>query len=70
LGAQRKGREGQRNILVLNRSCADLHAEITELFADRPDIEIIVDRRRGKGGMVQIPLSRRRPRSGQGNKPV
>ena len=67
---QREGQDGRRNILVLSRSCADLYEEIAELFADRPEIEVIVDRRRGKGGMLPIPLSRRRPRSGPGSKPA
>ncbi len=44
--------------LVLNRSCADLYDEIAELFADRPHIEVIVDRRRGKEEMGGIPASR------------
>ena len=66
----RDGQEGRRNILVLNRSCADLYAEIAELFANRTDVEVIVDRRRGKGGMIPIPLWQRRARSRGGNKPV
>ena len=45
------------NYLVLNRSCAELYDEIAELFADRPHIEVIVDRRRGKGEMRAIPAS-------------
>lgn len=46
--------------LVLNRSCADLYGEIAELFADRPSIEVVVDRRRGQEGMAEIPPGRRR----------
>ncbi len=66
----REGQAGRRNILVLSRSCADLFQEIAELFADRTDIEVIVDRRRGKGGMIPIPLWQRHARSRDGNKPV
>jgi hypothetical protein len=66
----REGKEGRKSYLVLNRSCADLHAELTELFANRTDIEVIVDRRRGKGGMIPIPLWQRRARSRGGYKPV
>jgi hypothetical protein len=67
----REGQEGRRNLLVLNRSCADLYEEIAGLFADRPDIEVIVDRRRGRGGMLPIPLSRKtRARPGGGNRVV
>lgn len=65
-----EGQEGRKNYLVLNRSCADLYAEIAELFANRTDVEVIVDRRRGKGGMIPIPLWQRRARSRGGNKPV
>jgi hypothetical protein len=46
--------------LVLSRSCADLYEEIAELFADRPSIEVVVDRRRGLDGMREIPVGRRR----------
>lgn len=56
--------------MVLNRSCADLYEEIAELFADRTEIEVVVDRRRGRGGMIPIPLSRHRARAGRGTKPV
>jgi hypothetical protein len=71
LRQQREEQERQRNILVLNRSCADLYAEIAELFADRPDIEVVVDRRWGRGGMIPIPLWRRPPTwSGGGNRVV
>lgn len=66
----RGGQEGRKNYLVLNRSCADLYPEIAELFADRTDIEVVVDRRRGKGGMIPIPLWQRRARSRGGSKPV
>lgn len=65
-----EGEEGRKNYLVLNRSCADLYGEIAELFSNRADIEVIVDRRRGKGGMIPIPLWQRRTRSHGGNKPV
>jgi hypothetical protein len=43
---------------VLNRSCADLYDQIAELFAGRPDIQVVVDRRWGKGRMATIPASR------------
>ncbi len=66
----REGQEGRKNYLVLNRSCADLYGEIAELFANRTDIEVVVDRRRGKGGMIPIPLWQRHARSRDGNKPV
>ncbi len=56
----REGQEGRRNILVLSRSCADLYQEIAELFADRPSIEVVVDRRRGLDGMTEIPAGRKR----------
>jgi len=56
----RVGQEGRRNILVLSRSCADLYEEIAELFADRPSIEVVVDRRRGLDGMTEIPAARKR----------
>jgi len=55
----RDGQEGRRNILVLNRSCADLYAEIAELFADRPFIEVVVDRRRGIDRMTEIPAAKK-----------
>jgi len=51
----RNGQEQQTNYLVLSRSCGDLCAEITALFADRPDIKVVVDRRRGPGEMPEIP---------------
>jgi len=54
----RQGQEREMHYLVLNRSCADLYDEIAELFADRPHIEVIVDRRRGKEQMGSIPASR------------
>ncbi len=56
----REGQAGRRNILVLSRSCADLFQEIAELFADRPSIEVVVDRRRGLDGMTEIPAARKR----------
>jgi hypothetical protein len=52
--------------LVLNRSCADLYDEIAELFADRPYIKVVMDRRRGKNGMAEIPASQK-PRARQGH---
>src|SRR5574341_897684 len=51
----REGQEGRRNILVLSRSCADLYEEVAELFADRPSIEVVVDRRWSGGGLAGIP---------------
>jgi hypothetical protein len=51
----RNGQEQQANYLVLSRSCGDLYAEIAALFADRPDIKVVVDRRRGPGEMPEIP---------------
>jgi hypothetical protein len=54
----------------LNRSCADLYKEIAEALEDRPDIKVVVDRRRGKGRMTEIPSSKRRrgrTRKGQVN---
>lgn len=56
----RDGQEGRRNILVLNRSCAELYEEIAELFADRPFIEVVVDRRRGRDRMTEIPAAKKR----------
>jgi len=56
----RDGQAGRRNILVLNRSCADLFEEIAKLFADRPSIEVVVDRRRGLEGMTEIPAAKKR----------
>ena len=50
----RRGQEHGTHYLVLNRSCADLYDEVAELFADRPYIEVVVDRRRGKRGMPVI----------------
>ena len=52
------GGEQRAYYLVLNRSCADLYDEIAELFADRPYIKVIVDRRRGKNGMAELQASR------------
>ncbi len=54
-----RGQGQGTHYLVLNRSCADLYDQIVELFADRLDIEVVVDRRRGKGGMATIPSSER-----------
>jgi len=56
----REGQERERHYLVLSRSCADLYEEIAELFADRPSIEVVVDRRRGLDGMPEIPAARKR----------
>ncbi len=54
----RRGQEREMNYLVLNRSCADLYDKIAELFADCAHIEVIVDRRQGKGRMETIRTSR------------
>ena len=56
----RPGQGGGAYYLVLNRSCADLYDEIAELFADRLSIEVIVDRRRGRNGMAEIPAGKGR----------
>jgi hypothetical protein len=32
--------------LVLCRACAELYAEIAALFSERPDVVVVVDRRR------------------------
>jgi hypothetical protein len=61
----RRGQEQGTYYLVLNRSCADLYDEVAELFADRLYIEVVVDRRRGKRGMPEIPASQR-PRARKG----
>ena len=51
---------------VLNRSCADLSGKIAELFADRLCIEVVVDRRKGKERMAELPPGRwRLPRRTQ-----
>ncbi len=69
----REPRPGQGNgpyYLVLNRSCADLYEEIAKVFEDRPYIKVVVDRRRGKGRMTEIPSGERRgarTRKGQAN---
>ena len=55
----RRGEGQGAYYLVLNRSCADLYDEIAELFANRPYIRVVVDRRRGKSGMAEIPASER-----------
>ena len=62
----RRGQEQGTYHLVLNRSCADLYDEIAELFANRPYIKVVVDRRRGRNGMAEIPTSGM-PRSRQGH---
>jgi len=51
--------------LVISRSCAYLYDEIAKLFADRPDIKVVVDRRRGKGRMAEIPGLKDRRRRGR-----
>jgi hypothetical protein len=56
----RPGQEKDSNYLVLNRSCADLYEKIAEVFENQPEINVVVDRRRGTGGMTEIPSSRRR----------
>lgn len=68
----REPREGQENeeqgihYLVLNRSCADLYEAIAKLFAGRPYIKVIVDRRQGKGQMEEIVPSGLRLTMGRG----
>lgn len=57
---KRRKRDQGTYYLVLSRSCADLHKEIAELFADRPYIKIVVDRRKGEDGMKEIPAGKRR----------
>ncbi len=56
-----RGQGQGTHYLVLNRSCADLYDQIVALFAERLDIdiEVVVDRRRGKGGMATIPSPER-----------
>lgn len=47
--------------LVLNRSWADLYDEVAGLFAGRPDIRVVVDRRRKDrvdGDRVLLPRGR------------
>ncbi len=59
----REPRIGQQDgtyYLVLNRSCADLYEEIAEVFEDRPYAKVVVDLRRGKGRMTEIPSGERR----------
>jgi hypothetical protein len=55
----RDGQERRADYLVLNRSCADLYDEVASLFTERPDIEVVLDRRRGKGKMAAIPVPKR-----------
>jgi hypothetical protein len=57
---KRRKREQDTYCLVLSRSCADLYEEIAELFADRPYIKVVVDRREGEEGMTEIPVKERR----------
>jgi hypothetical protein len=67
---KRRKREQDTYCLVLSRSCADLYEEIAELFADRPYIKVVVDRREGKDGMTEIPAGKKRgarTRKGQAN---
>ena len=60
-------REAKVHYLVISRSCADLYEELTRLFADRPDIKVIVDRRQGLGRMAEIPnVQKRKGRKGTG----
>ena len=33
--------------MVISRTCADLYDELVDLFKDRPDIKVILDRRLG-----------------------
>lgn len=54
------GRELKVHYLVISRSCADLYEEIARLFADHPDIKVIVDRRRGPTRMKEIPKAKGR----------
>ena len=64
------GQGSGASYLVLNRSCADLYDEIAELFAERLSIEVMEDRRRGRGRMARIPARQRglaRTRRGQAN---
>jgi hypothetical protein len=67
----REGQELKRHYLVLSRSCADLYDEIVKLFANRPNIVVIIDRRKGEGAMAEIPpegerrAARRERRRGQ-----
>ena len=58
-------REQEVHYLVISRSCAYLYEEIARLFADRPDIKVIVDRRQGPTRMKEIPEAweRRRRRT-------
>ena len=46
--------------LVLSRSCVDLYEEITEVFGDRSDIMMVMDRRHGIGGIAEIHSSKGR----------
>ena len=66
----RSGQAKEPGYLVLNRSCADLYAEIAEAFEDRGYIKVVVDRRQGRNGMTEIPAPKRRgarTRKGQAN---
>lgn len=66
---EEKELEGEAKVhyLVISRSCADLYDELAQLFADRPDIRVIVDRRHGRGRMAEIPdLQKRKGRKGTG----
>lgn len=57
MGRPRLGQGQGRYCLVLNRSCSDLYDKIADLFADRRYVKVVVDRRRGKEGMAEIPPS-------------
>jgi hypothetical protein len=50
----RVGRQPGGAFLVLNRSCADLQGAIVEIFGDRGDVEVVVDRRKGNRAMPGI----------------
>lgn len=51
----RIGRQPGGSFLVLTRSCADLQGAIVEIFGDRGDVEVVVDRRKGNRAMPGIP---------------
>ena len=51
----RGGQQPGGSFLVLNRSCADLRGAIVEIFRNRDDVEVVVDRREGKRAMPGIP---------------
>jgi len=46
---QDKGKPGSTvHYMVISRTCADLYEELVDLFKDRPDIRVILDRRLGE----------------------